>query len=191
LNDVIVTLRNRRLEGSGLFCAAPYISSTAVPKILSRCAMWNREKPVKATPAIPAAPEPQPDPLKEIRAAHMHIGRSVWISGQVSGAEDLAVDGRLEGRIDLPDHAVTIGPNARVKADIVAKVVTVFGSVVGSVTAFDKTEIRRGGSLQGDLICGRIAMQDGAHFCGKVEMGRREEATTKPQKAFLSELVAV
>lgn len=101
----------------------------------------------------------------------MNIGSSICIYGQVSGAEDLSIDGQVEGRIDLPDHALTVGPNANIKGDIVAKVVAVFGSVIGSVTAREKADIRRGGSLQGDLVCTRIAIQDGAHFCGNVEMG--------------------
>ncbi len=79
------------------------------------------------------------------------------------------VDGRVEGSIDLPDHALTIGPNASIHARIAANVVTVFGSVVGNITARD-TIIRVGASVQGDLVCARLALQDGAHFCGRVKM---------------------
>ena len=102
----------------------------------------------------------------------MNLGRSVAVNGEVTGSEDLTVDGRVEGSIDLSQHALTIGPNAIIQARIVAKIVTVFGSVVGNITAGD-TIIRKGASVNGDLHCTRLAIQEGAHFCGKVEMAAR------------------
>lgn len=139
--------------------------------------MWNREESpsVSGTAAqptvIPGAPERKANEAKEVRLAN--IGISVFVKGELAASEDLMVDGRVDGRIDLPDHALTIGPNANIQADIVAKVVTVFGSVVGGITARDRVDIRRGGSLDGNLSCTRIAIQDGAHFCGKVDTGAR------------------
>jgi cytoskeletal protein CcmA (bactofilin family) len=138
--------------------------------------MWSREESgsvsgTMAQPAaIPAASERRAK--EEIRLAN--IGSSVFVKGELTASEDLMVDGRVEGRIDLPDHALTIGPNANIQADIVAKIVTVFGSVVGGIAARDKVDIRRGGSLNGDLSCACIAIHDGAHFCGKVAMGTRK-----------------
>ena len=145
--------------------------------------MWNREesRSVSGTAAqptvIPGAPERRANEAKEIRLAN--IGSSVFVKGELAASEDLMVDGRVEGRIDLPDHALTIGPNANIQADIVAKVVTVFGSVVGGITARDRVDIRRGGSLDGNLSCTRIAIQDGAHFCGKVDTGNRRPRSTR------------
>ena len=139
--------------------------------------MWKSEESPNAgrdmdKPTIaPAAPERQLNQTKEPRLAN--IGNSVFIKGELTASEDLTVDGRVEGRIDLPDHTLTIGPNAHIQAHIAAKVVTVFGSVVGGITARDKVDIRRGGSLEGDLVCTRLAIQEGAHFCGKVTMGAR------------------
>jgi cytoskeletal protein CcmA (bactofilin family) len=139
--------------------------------------MWKSEESPNASrdmdqpPIAPAAPDRQPNQAKETRLAN--IGNSVFIKGEVTASEDLTVDGRLEGRIDLPDHALTIGPNANIQAHIAAKVVTVFGSVVGGITARDKVDIRRGGSLEGDLVCAHLAIQEGAHFSGKVSMGAR------------------
>lgn len=101
------------------------------------------------------------------------------MKGELAASEDLRVDGRVEGRIDLPDHALTIGPNANIQADIVAKVVTVFGSVVGGITARDRVDIRKGGSLKGGLSCAHIAIQDGAHFCGRVDMGTRRPRSNR------------
>ncbi|HEX7140483.1 MAG TPA: polymer-forming cytoskeletal protein [Vicinamibacterales bacterium] len=110
-----------------------------------------------------------PGPAKTLAA---NLGRSVAVNGELTGSEDLTVDGRVEGSIDLPHHALTIGPNGTIQARIVAKNVTVFGSVVGNITARDTT-IRKGASVQGDLVCARLAIQDGAHFSGKVDMATR------------------
>jgi len=104
-----------------------------------------------------------------------NLGRSVTVNGALTGSEDLTVDGRVEGSIDLPDHALTIGPNATIHARIAADVVTVFGSVVGDIAARD-TIIRIGASVQGNLVCARLALQDGAHFCGQVRMVTRGQA---------------
>jgi cytoskeletal protein CcmA (bactofilin family) len=104
------------------------------------------------------------------------VGRSVVVKGELTASEDVAVDGRAEGRIHLPDYALTIGPNANIQADVVAKMVTVFGSVVGRITAGQTVDIRLGGSVVGDLVCMRLAIQDGAHVCGKVDMGTRQHA---------------
>jgi cytoskeletal protein CcmA (bactofilin family) len=143
--------------------------------------MWNREESrgvggTAAQPTVmPGAPERRAN--EEIRPAH--IGSSVFVKGELTASEDLMVDGRVEGRIDLPDHALTIGPNANIQADIVAKVVTVFGSVVGGIAARDKVDIRRGGSLTGDLSCTCIAIQEGAHFGGRVTMGTRKPRSNR------------
>jgi cytoskeletal protein CcmA (bactofilin family) len=147
--------------------------------------MWNREEsprtgtsqtPPAASSSVqrnaPAVGDPTALGARASRTAL--VGSSVSVKGEISGSEDVTVDGHVEGRIDLPDHALTIGPNASVKADIAARIVTVFGSVVGRITARDKVEIRRGGSLEGPLVSARIAIQDGAHFCGKVEMPARK-----------------
>jgi len=114
--------------------------------------------------------------------AHVaHMGRSVRLTGELRASEDLTVDGHLEGQIELPDHVLTIGPNADIKANLVARVITIFGSVTGNVTARDKVEIRRGGSLQGNVTSARIAIQDGAHVCGNVEMERRTQQIAPAQ----------
>jgi cytoskeletal protein CcmA (bactofilin family) len=120
---------------------------------------------------------PQDRRLSEVKESLVaNVGSSVFVKGELTGSEDVTVDGRVEGRIDLPDHALTIGPNGHIQADIVARVLTIFGLVVGGIRARDKVDIRRGGSLEGDLACARLAIQDGAHFCGKVDMQTRNPA---------------
>ena len=124
--------------------------------------------------------------------AMANLGRFVTVNGELTGSEDLTVDGRVEGSIELPDHTLTIGPNAVVHARITARVVTVFGSVVGQIVAHDTT-IRKGASVEGDLMCARLALQDGAHFCGKVEMETRahvaQDGDTESETPALAEAV--
>jgi len=143
--------------------------------------MWNQEE-VRQTGAKAAPPADSAATASRktgdgsgIRAPH--FGRSVLVKGEVTSSEDLSVDGQVEGRIDLPDNVLTVGPNAVIHADITAKVVTIFGMVVGSVTARDKVDVRRGGSVEGNLACVNLAVQDGANICGKVETkGERRSA---------------
>jgi cytoskeletal protein CcmA (bactofilin family) len=120
---------------------------------------------------------------KDVRVAT--IGISVSIKGEIKGSEDLTIDGQVEGKIDLPEHTLTIGPNATVVADINAKIVTVFGSVIGSVIAREKADVRKTASLEGSLSCGRLAVQEGARIIGKVETKNRPTAAdrAKAEKA--------
>jgi cytoskeletal protein CcmA (bactofilin family) len=111
------------------------------------------------------------DEQKDVRVAT--VGISISIKGEISGAEDLTIDGQVDGRIDLPEHSLTIGPNATVVADINAKTVIVFGSVIGSVIARDKADIRKSASVEGSLTCGRLAVQEGATITGKIETKNR------------------
>jgi cytoskeletal protein CcmA (bactofilin family) len=120
---------------------------------------------------ITASLEHPPSEMKDSRVAT--LGPSVFVTGGVTGSEDLVIDGRVDGRIELPDNTLTVGPNANIRADIVARVVTVFGSVAGTVTAHDRVHIRRGATVQGNVTCTSIALQDGAVFSGKVAMAQR------------------
>ena len=97
----------------------------------------------------------------------MNIGKSVVIKGELNGSEDLTIEGQVEGKIELKDHVLTIGPNGKIKAQVFAKALIVLGEVNGNVTATDKVEIRDGGSVDGDIIAPRVAIADGAHFPGQ------------------------
>jgi cytoskeletal protein CcmA (bactofilin family) len=98
------------------------------------------------------------------------VGKSVIFRGDLISAEDMTIDGRIEGTIEVRDHHLTIGPNASIEADVVAKQVTIFGKVNGSVTGNEKVEIRIGASVEADVACSVLAIQEGAHFSGKVAM---------------------
>jgi cytoskeletal protein CcmA (bactofilin family) len=112
----------------------------------------------------------------------VNIGKSVVIKGELNGSEDLTIEGHVEGTIQLRDHVLTIGPNGRIKAQVFAKMVIVLGEVNGNITATDKVDIRDNGSVEGDLIAPRIAIAEGAHFKGSIDMQRKgaPQAQAKP-----------
>jgi len=102
----------------------------------------------------------------------VNIGKSVVIKGELNGSEDLTIEGHVEGTIQLREHVLTIGPNGKIKAQVFAKSVVVLGEVTGNVTASDKVDIRDNGSVDGDIISPRVAIAEGAHFRGSVDMQR-------------------
>jgi cytoskeletal protein CcmA (bactofilin family) len=111
----------------------------------------------------------------------VNIGKSVVIKGELNGSEDLTIEGHVEGTIQLKDHVLTIGPNGRIKAQVFAKSVIVLGEVTGNVTATDKVDIRDNGSVDGDIVSPRVAIAEGAHFRGSVDMQRKAGAEPKAQ----------
>jgi cytoskeletal protein CcmA (bactofilin family) len=106
----------------------------------------------------------------------VNIGKSVVIKGELNGSEDLTIEGHVEGTIQLKEHVLTIGPNGKIKAQVFAKAVIVLGEVIGNVTASDKVDIRDNGSVDGDIISPRVAIAEGAHFRGSVDMQRKGAA---------------
>jgi cytoskeletal protein CcmA (bactofilin family) len=147
--------------------------------------MWKRDEAVKPAgsqpaPAAPVAPSPvaqaSPAPQPESRRMErdvVNIGKSVVIKGELNGSEDLTIEGHVEGKIELKDHVLTIGPNGKIKAQVFAKAVIVLGEVNGNVTATEKVDIRDGGSVDGDIVSPRVAIAEGAHFRGTVDMQRK------------------
>ena len=99
-----------------------------------------------------------------------NIGKSVSIKGELSGSEDVYVDGQLEGKLDLGGNSLTVGPNGRVHANIVAKTVTVAGTLDGNIQASERTELRKTAVVNGDVQTRRIAIEEGAYFKGKLEI---------------------
>jgi len=154
--------------------------------------MWKRDESVK--PAAPPAPTPAVAPSAPAGAAPVvseprtqlgrdmvNIGKSVVIKGELSGSEDLTIEGQVDGRIDLKGNVLTIGPNGKIKAEIFAKAVVVLGEVTGNVNASEKVDIRDNGSVDGDIASPRVAIAEGAHFRGSVDM-QRAGASAKPQQ---------
>src|SRR3954454_24611348 len=159
--------------------------------------MWKRDEAVRPASGQPtAAPQP-PAPVqagvpvpRPVETGHqmekdiVNIGKSVVIKGELNGSEDLTIEGHVEGTIQLRDHVLTIGPNGRIKAQVFAKAVIVLGEVTGNVTASDKVDIRDNGSVHGDIVSPRVAIAEGAHFRGSVDMQRKAaapaQAASKP-----------
>ena len=156
--------------------------------------MWKRDEAVRPASGQPAAAPQPPAPhrrglrlLGPRRATHMekdivNIGKSVVIKGELNGSEDLTIEGHVEGTIQLRDHVLTIGPNGKIKAQVFAKAVIVLGEVTGNVTASDKVDIRDNGSVDGDIISPRVAIAEGAHFRGSVDMQRKARRSPAPSR---------
>lgn len=158
--------------------------------------MWGNKKaepdsPPAAIPASSKAPETNTKPtsatvegkvmstdaVRPVAAAPAgstaRLGASLHIKGEISGNEDLQVDGTVEGLIQLDDRKLTVGASAKVTADLVAREVVVYGSVKGNLRARDRIEIKKDGSVIGDLTTARIMIEDGAYFKGAIEIDRK------------------
>jgi cytoskeletal protein CcmA (bactofilin family) len=163
--------------------------------------MWKRDEAVKPTApggpgpaqtqagnaplaaeAAPTRPATAGDPQRGQERTAVNIGKSVVIKGELNGSEDLTIEGQVEGKIELRQNVLTIGANGRIKAQVFAKSVIILGEVTGNVTASEKVDIRDNGSVDGDIASPRVAIAEGAHFRGSIDM---QKGSTKPgeQKA--------
>jgi len=107
--------------------------------------------------------------------ATARLGASLHVKGEISGNEDLLIDGSVEGLVQLDERKLTIGATAKVTADIIAREVVVYGSVKGNLRAKDRIEIKKDGSVNGDLTTARIMIEDGAYFKGSIEIDKSAE----------------
>ena len=98
------------------------------------------------------------------------IGKSLKVRGEISGNEDLTIDGEVEGTVELKDNSLTVGPNGKVHANVTARSITVLGRLEGNVKAGERVEISKTGSLEGDLVTPRIVIEDGAVFRGSIDI---------------------
>jgi len=139
--------------------------------------------PSAPAPAVPGSgPFPEPHRAEKFMADKLvHIGQSVQIKGELTGNEDLTIEGKVDGKIVLRDHNLTIGANGRITAEIHAKTVLVVGEVIGNIVADDKVEIAATGSMKGDIISPRLVLADGAKFKGAVDMERKGAPAGAPR----------
>jgi len=155
--------------------------------------MWKRDEAVRQ-PAVPSneaaaataqaagAQVVRPDSIKsQNERGVVNIGKSVVIKGELNGSEDLTIEGHVEGKIELRDHVLTIGPNGKIKAELFAKAVVVLGEVKGNITATEKVDIRENGAVDGDITAPRVAIAEGAHFRGSVDMANKGKPATQSQ----------
>lgn len=111
------------------------------------------------------------------------IGESITIEGELTGDEDLTIQGHVDGSVDLDDHAVTVGPEGRVEADITARVITVEGKVVGDLDADDQIVLRGSARVEGDISAPRVNLEDGSYFRGSVDMGDASKGDGRPARS--------
>lgn len=134
--------------------------------------------PLAATPSPVAAPQREtPKPADPPRGDVGHIGKSVQIKGELTGSEDLYLDGEIEGTVDLRDHTLIIGPNGKIKAGITARDLVVHGRVEGNINATGRVELRKSCTLIGDVSTHRIAIEDGAFFKGAIDIKEKADKT--------------
>jgi cytoskeletal protein CcmA (bactofilin family) len=150
--------------------------------------MWKRKEDEEAEGAV-ARPQsgfgpsvqgrPEPPRMTAPLTGTAHIGRSVLIKGELSGSEDLYVDGTVEGNIELPGSNLMVGPNGRVRAGIRARGVIIEGKVDGDIEATERVELRKTAVLMGSIVTQRVSIEDGAYFKGGVDVKR--QAVPAPQ----------
>jgi cytoskeletal protein CcmA (bactofilin family) len=152
--------------------------------------MWNKQQ---TQPQAPAAPPPQalaspvaspapasvtafgapsaPRPATSASTrTSARLGSGLHIKGQLTGTEDLQIDGKVDGPISLNGHQLTVGPTAVLTSEIHAGEVIVFGKVIGNLYAKDRVDVKTDGSVTGDISTARISIEDGAHFKGRIEI---------------------
>jgi len=147
--------------------------------------MWKRENE-PTPPPTPAAPqpaaradraerseryEPEPPPQRAAEsAARAVIGASLELQGELAGNEDLLIEGRVQGRIQLAQHAVTVGAKGRVSAAVHARVLSIEGEVDGNLVAEELIVLKKSARVRGDLVAPRVVIEDGARFKGTIDM---------------------
>jgi cytoskeletal protein CcmA (bactofilin family) len=159
--------------------------------------MWN--KPQSEVPGIPT-------PLQETRVAGVPsrspvatqstgpsahslscLGSTFKIRGEISGDEDLQIDGKFEGPVSLRNHRLTVGRSGQLKSEINAREVVVYGTAVGNIRVSDRVEIKKNGEVIGDITTARLSIEDGAYFKGSIEI----ERSKSPAREELAENVQV
>jgi cytoskeletal protein CcmA (bactofilin family) len=145
--------------------------------------IWKKSDEDNPPAQTPMQPPPQPSftrnqpPPGKDRAL---IGPSIEIKGSLSGGEDLLVEGRVEGKIELAQHGVTIGTKGRIKADIHGRSVVVMGEVEGNIFGAEQIILRQSSTVQGNLVAPRVSLEDGANFKGSIDMTSKPAVEAKP-----------
>jgi len=163
--------------------------------------MWNREtnnKPNTVPGPTAYTPEPAPQQFAPVESAPVvpaapvkAKGSTLVIKGELAGSEDLAIEGKVEGKISLPEHVLTIGLGAHVSAEVIARVVILHGAVTGNITAYERVEVKSTGRMNGDLVTPKVQMSDGATFSGRLETRNPGKGNTNTKSNPKPELVAV
>jgi cytoskeletal protein CcmA (bactofilin family) len=155
--------------------------------------MWNEKKP-NAPRAVALdlknfqTDKKSPDTMRPVASSTDRstawLGPSLHVMGDITGTEDMLIDGSVEGMIQLNEHKLTVGMAAKLKADIDAREVVIYGCVQGNVHTTGRIEIKKGGSVTGNLRTAQVMIDDGADFKGSIEIDR--SATEETDKDTLS-----
>jgi cytoskeletal protein CcmA (bactofilin family) len=146
--------------------------------------MWKKSETEEDNPK--PAPVPQVQPVQVPRASvpqapgreHAVIGPTISVKGDLTGEEDLLIEGRVEGKIELRHHSVTVGKNGHIKADIYGKTITVEGTVEGNLYGEEQLIVRQSGTVRGNIVSPRVALEDGSNFKGSIDMSPKEKSAS-------------
>jgi cytoskeletal protein CcmA (bactofilin family) len=149
--------------------------------------MWKSRKEDDVPPSTPTGvftakevhPVETPKSVSEYRTEVAHIGKSVLVKGELSGSEDLYLDGEVEGSVELRGHSLTVGPHGRVRAHTRAADVVVHGKVDGNIQA-DRVELKKSAIHVGNIVTQRVIIEEGAYFKGTIDIQREEKTEIKP-----------
>ncbi|PYX92205.1 MAG: cell shape determination protein CcmA [Acidobacteria bacterium] len=168
---------------SGSAAPAPSTTNIGTNTNLSAVSSSNASAPaaVAARPAFAAQRTGD-----NFRAEVAHIGKSVLIKGELSGSEDLYLDGEVEGSVDLKQHSLTVGPHGRVRANIRAREVILHGKVEGNIQGDEKVELKKSAVLVGDISTQRITIEDGAYFKGAIDIQKDGKSQSGEARRELS-----
>ena len=140
----------------------------------------------KSSKQEPQSPQPQQDSFSASASAPVSSGKSavigpgIYINGDISGDENLIVEGRVDGKIRLDSHLVEVGQSGKVNADITAKVIKIAGEVRGDISGTEKVIVSRSGNVHGNIVAPRMTLEDGAIFKGSIDMDPGEPVKAKP-----------
>ena len=147
--------------------------------------MWKKSEseeshpqPAPAPVALPAVAPKSPAPV--VKEQHAVIGSTIVIKGDLTGEEDLSIEGQLEGKIESRSHSVTIGKNGRIKGDIYARIIMVDGTVEGNLYGEEQLVVRQSGTVRGNIIAPRVALEDGSNFKGSIDMSPKPKPASAP-----------
>jgi len=147
--------------------------------------LQSSENSYNQKPGMPASNPNAYNPVKNVTAPvdQATIGRTLVIKGEITGSEALYIDGRIEGKIIMPESRVTIGRNGKVDASIQAREVVVMGKVNGNIDCSDRVDIRAEGSVAGDISTVRISVEDGAALKGGIQVKSEGKQSQQPAQA--------
>jgi cytoskeletal protein CcmA (bactofilin family) len=148
--------------------------------------MWKKEnefpqhpEPV-ATPAPPRSSSSSNNPVEPHKEGAT-IGPSISIKGDLTGGEDLIIQGQVEGKIDLKQNNLTVGKSGRIKADIYGRMITIEGEVEGNLYGEEQILLRQSGSVRGNIVAPRVSLEDGSKFKGSIDMEPKGAEKVRPQ----------